>query len=134
MGGTVSAFRAGGADPKEAQDRGERRSASPKLREVIEGLALQKPPLSIAALYRPVQWLSGEKTPSYGTVFNIVRGLPADLLTLGHDGTKAYSEEFELVHRREADGPNAMGHADHTPLDILLLRRDGNAASRGSGP
>jgi putative transposase len=82
-------------------------------------------------LYRQVKRFSqdlGEEIPSYGTVFNIVRGLPADLVTLAHDGTKAYSETFELVHRREADGPNAIWQADHTPLDILLVRPDGNAA------
>jgi putative transposase len=54
--------------------------------------------------------------------------LPADLVTPAHDGTKAYSETFELVHRRESDRPNAAWQADHTPLDILLLRPDGNAA------
>jgi putative transposase len=85
----------------------------------------------IAALYHQVQRLSldlGVKVPSYGTVFNIVRGLPADLVTLAHEGTKAYSETFELVHRREADGPNAIWQADHTPLDILLIRPEGEAA------
>src|ERR1017187_6490338 len=29
-----------------------------------------------------------------------------------------------VVHRREADGPNAIWQADHTPLDILLIRPD----------
>ena len=33
-------------------DRGERRAASVDLKQAIEGLALQKPPLPIAALYR----------------------------------------------------------------------------------
>jgi putative transposase len=116
---------------KKREDRGERRAVSAKLKEIIEGLALQKPPLPVAVLYRQVQRRSqdlGEKTPSYGTVFSIVRGLPADLVTLAHDGTKAYSETYELVHRREADRPNAMWQADHTPLDILLIRPDGNAA------
>lgn len=65
--------------------------------------------------------------PSYGTVFNIVRALPPDLVTLAHDGTKTYSDTFELVRRREADGPNAIWQADHTPLDILLVRPDGKA-------
>ncbi len=104
---------------------------SSKLHQAIEGLALQKPPLPIAALYRQVQQFAhslGEKTPSYGTVFNIVRGLPADLVTLAHEGTKAYSETFELVHRREADRPNAIWQADHSPLDIFLLRPDGEPA------
>lgn len=116
---------------KKREDRGDRRAVSPKVREVIEGLALQKPPLPIAALYRQVVRLSrelGEKTPSYATVFSIVRSLPADLVTLAHDGTKAYSEIFELVHRREATGPNAIWQADHTPLDILLVRPDGEIA------
>ena len=89
---------------------------SAKLKDAIEGLALQKPPLPIAVLYRQVQRFAhdlGEKTPSYGTVFDIV---PADLMTLAHDGgTKAYADTYELVHRREAGGPNAIWQADHTP-------------------
>lgn len=116
---------------KKRTDRGERRVVSAKLKEAIEGLSLQKPPLPIAALYRQVLRFSkdvGEKAPSYGTVFNIIRSLPAGLVTLAHEGTKAYSNTFELVHRREASGPNAIWQADHTPLDILLLRPDGEAA------
>jgi len=61
-------------------------------------------------------------------VYDIVSKLPADLVTLAHQGSKAYSEAFELVHRREADGPNAIWQADHTPLDICLLRLDGEVA------
>ena len=52
----------------------------------------------------------------------------ADLITLSHEGTKVYSNTFELVHRREAAGPNAIWQADHTPLDILLIRPDGETA------
>jgi putative transposase len=33
-----------------------------------------------------------------------------------------------LVHRREATGPNAIWQADHTPLDILLVLPNGEAA------
>ena len=116
---------------KKRADRGERRAVSVKLEEAIEGLALQRPRLPLAALYRQVMKLSsdlGEKAPSYGTVFNIVRTLPADLVTLAHEGTKAYSNTFELVHRREATGPNAIWQADHTPLDILLIGPDGQMA------
>jgi putative transposase len=109
---------------KRREDRGGRRVVSAKLKEVLEGLALQKPPLPLAALFRQVQRLSkalGENAPSYGTVFSIIRNLGADLVTLAHEGTKAYSNAFELVHRREADRPNAIWQADHTPLDILLV-------------
>ena len=113
---------------KTRDDRGERRAVSLKIKEAIEGLALQKPPLPVAAVYRQVRRLAqglGETAPSYSVVYDIVHRLSADLVTLAHQGTKAYSERFELVHRREADGPNAIWQADHTPLDILLVRSDG---------
>lgn len=136
----VSEYRRHGLAPlvrKKRLDRGQRRVVSASLEKAIEGLALKKPPLPIAALYRQVVKLSqesGELPPSYGTVFNIVRNLPADLVTLAHEGTKAYSNTFELVHRREAERPNAIWQADHTPLDILLLRPDGPPQSLGSLP
>jgi putative transposase len=116
---------------KRREDRGGRRVVSAKIKEIIEGLALQNPPLPLAALFRKVQRLSkdlGEKAPSYGTVLSIVRNLGADLVTLAHEGTKAYSNAFELVHRREAERPNAIWQADHTPLDILQIRPDGASA------
>jgi len=56
---------------KRRGDRGARRVVSAELKAVIEGLALQKPPLPLAALFRQVQRLSkdlGEKAPNYGTV------------------------------------------------------------------
>jgi putative transposase len=110
---------------------GERRAVSEAIRKAIEGLALQTPPLPIAALYRQVQQLAeklGEPPPSYWLVYRIVRELPADLVTLAHKGTKVYCDTFELIHRREAAGPNAIWQADHTPLDILLVRPDGEFA------
>ena len=113
---------------KKRGDRGERRAVSKEVEKAIEGLALQKPPLPIAALYRQVQRISqerGEEVPSYGTVLNIVRGLGADLVMLAHEGSRAYSDTFDLVHRREAGGPNVIWQADQTPLDILLLNAEG---------
>jgi putative transposase len=113
---------------KKRTDAGVRRAVPIKIKAAIEGLALQRPPLPITALHRQVQRFSlnlGEKAPSYKVVYSIVRGLPADLLTLAHEGTKAYSEAFDLVHRREAAGPNAIWQADHSPLDILLVRPGG---------
>jgi len=56
-------------------DRGERRAASVDLKQAIEGLALQKPPLPIAALYRQVRAIAqqrGEAVPSYSVVYDIV--------------------------------------------------------------
>jgi len=48
-------------------DRGGHRSVSGKIGKAIEGLALQKPPLPIAALYRQVRRFAedlGEELPS----------------------------------------------------------------------
>jgi putative transposase len=45
---------------------------------------------------------------------------------LAHRGNKAYSEGFDLVHRREALKPNSIWQVDHAQLDIKLLRDDGS--------
>jgi putative transposase len=42
-------------------------------------------------------------------------------MTLAHQGSKAYHQRFDLLHRREAEAPNAMWQADHCWLDILLV-------------
>jgi hypothetical protein len=44
----------------------------------------------------------------------------AGLARLAHEGTKAYTEAFDLIHRHEETGPNAVWQADHTELDIWL--------------
>ena len=41
-------------------------------------------------------------------------------MTLAHEGTKSYGDRFDLVHRREAEAPNAIWQADHSELDILV--------------
>jgi len=116
---------------KRRTDTGQHREMSAKLKEAIEGIALQKPPIPVSAICRQARLLAkdlAEEPPSYWLVYRIVSALPADLITLAHGGTKAYSNAFELVHRREANGQNAIWQADHTPLDILLIRPDGAAA------
>ena len=59
-------------------------------------------------------------TPSYATVAAIVRRLDPALMTLAHEGAKRYQEQFDLIYRREADGPNAIWQADHTQLDLWV--------------
>ncbi len=67
-----------------------------------------------------------ERKPSYAVVRRIVRSLPAGLLMLAHRGNRAYSEGFDLVHRREALKPNSIWQVDHAQLGIKLLREDGS--------
>ena len=122
---------------KRRTDTGQHREMSAKLKEAIEGIALQKPPIPVAAICRQARRLAqdlGEEPPSYWLVYRIVAALPADLVTLAHEGTKAYSNAFELVHRREADRLNAIWQADHTPLvrRQLLFPVDDNYSSRSA--
>jgi transposase InsO family protein len=69
----------------------------------------------------------GQEPPSYKVVRAVVGELEPALVTLAHEGSKAYSESFDLVRRHEADAPNASWQADHTELDILVKDADGTA-------
>ena len=116
---------------KPRKDHGGRRAVTPKVREMVEGLALERPSLPVTSIYRRVKEFAeatGESAPSYWMVYDLVRSLPAGLLTLAHEGPKAYGERFDLVHRREAAGPNAVWQCDHAELDIALLKADGSSA------
>lgn len=121
-----------GLGRKRRTDRGTHRRLPPELHQLIEGLALQSPPLTVAIIHRRVcEWAKQHhlKPPSYGTVYNLIRELPAGLTTLAHQGTKAYQQRFDLLYRREAEGPNAIWQADHYVLDILLVR-EGKAPAK----
>lgn len=101
---------------------------SEALQQIIEGLALQKPPPSIATVHRKAAEAAeklGERPPSYSLIYALIRKLEPALLTMAHEGTKSYSDRFELVHRREAEAPNAIWQADHSELDILVKDDEG---------
>lgn len=114
---------------KERSDK-DRRKLSPALQQVIEGLALNKRRLSVATIHRKATEAAvklGEHAPSYKVVHAIVGKLEPALLTMAHQGTKVYGERFDLIHRTEAEAPNAIWQADHTELDILVRDADGKA-------
>jgi len=105
---------------------------SGQMQEVVEGVALQRPPLLVASLYRQVCRIAQEqnmRAPSYSVVYEIVRQLRADLAVLAHEGFKAYANNVELVHRRDAERPDAIWRLDHTLVEILVLREDGTPAA-----
>jgi putative transposase len=115
----VQRYRCGGLAGLAHQPRADRgrRAVAAELLMLIEGLALQTPPPTVATIQRRVAVVAAERgwaAPSYGTVYAIVHALDPGLVTLAHDGAKAYRERFDLLHRREADGPNAIWQADHT--------------------
>lgn len=109
-------------------DSGHRRLMS-ELAQLIEGMALHKPRLSIAAIHRRVRSLAEKQNwtaPSYGSVYAIVRGLDPGMVTLALDGHAAWRDRFELIYHHRAGRPNAIWQADHTMLDILVLDANGN--------
>lgn len=70
---------------KTRSDHGERRGLSTELQHCIEGLALQRPPLSIAVIHRQVSQLARdrqEKIPGYHQVYSIVKQVPEGLSVL----------------------------------------------------
>jgi putative transposase len=116
---------------QDRSDRAVRRRLSPVLQQAIEGFALQKPALSVAAIHRQICQLAQQRRepfPSYDVVYDIVRQLPTDLVTLAQKGPQTYANTYEMVHRREAKCPNAIWQADHTLLDVLVRREDGALA------
>ena len=48
--------------------------------------------------------------------------------TLAHEGSKAYQNTYDLVHRHQASRPNEIWQADHSPLDLYLLDDQDQAA------
>jgi putative transposase len=111
-----------GLGRKPRSDRSKRK-LTPQLQQAIEGLALQKPRLSAATIHRKAVEAAeklGERPPSYALVYKLIRTLEPALLTLAHEGANAYGDSFDLIHRTEAEAPNAIWQADHTELDILV--------------
>ena len=66
--------------------------------------------------------------PCYGTVHAILAKLDPAMVTLAQEGSAAYRDRFELIHRHRADKPNAIWQAGHTLLDVLVLDPAGRPA------
>ncbi|MCD4693558.1 MAG: transposase family protein [Calditrichales bacterium] len=101
-----------------------------ELQSLIEALALEKPPRSVASIYRQTLQIAqqkGWKYPTYRTFVNVIRDLDPGLVALAHEGSKAYRDNFDLIIRREATRSNEMWQADHSLLDIWLIDENGEA-------
>ena len=113
---------------KARTDQGQRRSLPPLLQQVIEGLALQTPRRTAAAIHREAVRICREQDwplPSYSTVKRIVTTLAPALTTLAHEGVTAYQEAFDLIYRHQAAAPNERWQADHSLLPMLVLNDAG---------
>ena len=66
----------------------------------IEALALQTPPLSVAAIHRQVVTLAAAHdtpAPCYRTVYNIIRRIAPALRTLAHHGIGCFSKNSTIA-------------------------------------
>lgn len=91
---------AGLADVQVRSDKGQSRRLPAEAVTLIEGLALQTPPRTIAAIHRQVCAIAKDQrwnSPSYDSVSRIIKKLDPALLTLAHQGTAAYyAREYSL--------------------------------------
>lgn len=108
-----------------------RRKLPGEWEQQIEALAVQKPQLSTASIHRRIAKAAkaeSHPSPSYATVRRVVSALDPSMLCLVHEGPTAYRDRYELIHRHQAERPNAVWQADHTQLDLLILDADGKPA------
>lgn len=94
----------------------------------IEGMALRKPRPSIATIHRRLTALARDRgwtVPSLSSVHAILSAMDPAMLSLAHDGTTAFRDRYELVHRFRSERPNAIWQTDHTQLDILIVDAGG---------
>ncbi len=126
----LAAYRTGGLAAlarRPRSDRGTRRMP-PELQVLIEGLALRRPPPTVATVHRQAAGVAREQgwpVPGYAAVYDLVQSIDPAMATLGHEGSKRYREVFDLVYRREAARPNEIWQADHTLLDLWVLTPSG---------
>lgn len=113
----------GGLERARRSDAGVARRFAPEIEALVRSLATRRPRPTAAAIHRKVQaeaTARGLAVPSYSVVAGIVRGVEPARIAAATDAA-AYRDRRELVHRRDADAPNAMWQADHTMLDILVI-------------
>jgi putative transposase len=117
-----------GLDRKARADKGRYRKTSVELKELAEGLALQKQALTIASMTRKLDEYCSEKNidpVNYYTVRKIVKRIPNNLNTLAKYGDKAYENLYEVIMRRESKYPNEIWQVDHSLLSVKVLLEDG---------
>ena len=121
----LAAYTADGSTGRSGRsDRARRRRIPVELVNLIEGMALRRPPPRVAEVHREAGRIADERgwpPPSYPVVYRIIAGLDRGLVALAHKGDAAYRNDFDLVLRRESANPNDLWQADHTELDVMVL-------------
>jgi putative transposase len=113
------------------KDSGKRRGIPVECVQLIEGLALQRPRRSAAAIHRQVEAIAksqGWPSLSYGRVYAIIASLDPELVVLAHEGSRVYQEKYDVLFLHEVSRPNERWQADHCWLNIWLVNEKGQPA------
>ena len=105
-------------------DKGSPRQYEANLQKAIEGIYLKKPMLSAANIHTLITEYCHQnnlKVPSYRSVCRAIFNIPDDMVLLGQQGSKAYKQQYDLLHIRAAEHPNELWQADHVLLDFDIL-------------
>lgn len=96
--------------------------------EEIKNLILNHKRNSVTSIHRKICEICKKNSweqPSYYQVYSISKSLLPGLKKLAYEGKKEYQNNYDLIYRREANHPNEIWQADHTPLDIIVLNEKG---------
>lgn len=127
----VEQYRSGGMAALSRRPRNQSETSKQWWQPLAEALALERPKRSVAGIHRIITQQApqqGHPAPAYSTVHQWLTKLAPALLTLAHEGQKAYENKYDLIYRRQSKAPNALWQADHTLLDIWVLAENGQPA------
>lgn len=112
-----------GLERRTRSDSGKRRKIAPELEDLAMVLVAKQRRPTLKTLHRHVCAKAedlGLPAPKYGMVAEIARQLSPAAKALASGREDIYRNQYELVHRREAECSNQFWQADHTVLDIIL--------------
>ena len=117
-----------GLSRQKRKDAWNHKTIQNKLKDGIEGLALNKKNMSIATITRVVnEYCIKQEFDKIGyyTIRRIIRSIPDDMKVLAKKGDKVYGDKYEMVMRRTSKYPNQIWQTDHCLLDIQVIDYDG---------
>lgn len=126
----VKSYKVNGLDGlarQKRKDAGSYKTINSKLKDGIEGLALNKKNMSIATITRLInEYCVKQKIDKvgYSTIRSIVKTIPDDLKILAKNGDKVYEDKYEMIMRKTSEHPNHIWQTDHSMLDIEVIDYD----------
>ncbi len=109
---------------KHRHDKARRRVVSIETQRLIEALYLENSHRSFKNVHRIIKAYAkkeGVTIPSYTTIRDICKALPASVVAMARRGERSWQDQFEPVIRFESTRPNECWQIDHCQLDLLVV-------------